>query len=189
MLSHVIRIFVIGTVLFLASGVVSADYQGTWIQGGDAPSSPNGPSRRGWVDLAFDSYSGSIALFGGSGGDYYNDIWFYNSVGKQWMNQELNVPCAALRDHFPPAKRDEMAVEYESVNDLLWIYSGSGFNCKGKATTAGGGTLTDRVELDVSLREVENFYQHWTIQVANKVAFVKSYDATQNIAILSIANK
>jgi Galactose oxidase, central domain len=150
----------------------------TWTQRANVLGHPAGPSGRSWMKLTYDPVRKRTVLFAGSGSTYYNDIWLYDSVADKWQITEPFIDCPSMDRHFPPTKRDELVVDYDSFNDLYWAFGGSGFNCKGPARTAGAGSDTLHV-VDGSLSSnVPDFYKHWTVEAGGTLkAYVSAYDA------------
>ncbi|MFZ1059028.1 MAG: kelch repeat-containing protein [Candidatus Rokuibacteriota bacterium] len=78
------------------------------------------PEARGWVGVTFDQVRKRVFLFGGSGGGYYSDTWYYDLGRNLWV---LLVPHG-VPNH--PNGRDNHVLVYDPINDLIWSYNGTG---------------------------------------------------------------
>ena len=164
-----------------------AQWTATWTQKHTVLGFPNGPHSRAWMDMLFDPVIGRNVLIAGSGAQYMNDIWYYDSAADSWTNIEPFVPCYALPGFVPPVARDEAAVDFDSGNRLYWMHGGSGFGCKGPNRTAGAGTTTTQV-VDPTLTATQvDFYKDYRVNSVStgKRAFVSAYDPVTKTLTLS----
>jgi hypothetical protein len=148
----------------------------TWTKKAEARGMSTGPGGRGWVDLIYDPAIHKVVLFGGSGGDYYNDLWQYDSPADSWTRVEPFVNCSGITGFVPPTKRDEHVVEYDDYNRLYWTFGGSGFGCKGSARAAQSGTDSANIYDGTLVSDVPDYYKDWTVQANGKSAYVAGYD-------------
>ncbi len=129
----------------------------TWLKGSQSPwaigvygtkgipASNNNPGARqmsaSWIDA-----TGNLWLFGGSGANYYNDLWKYDIISNQWtwVNGDntgnkrgvygvQGVSSAASK----PGARSNPACWTDNSGNL-WMYGGNGY-----AASGGGGYLGD----------------------------------------------
>ena len=79
------------------------------------------PMGRYWFDLAYDSKSGELVLFGGSvGGDsQLQDTWVYNYASNSWRQIDSDTK--------PPVRANSYMV-YDASNNSMVIFGGSHFN-------------------------------------------------------------
>jgi hypothetical protein len=150
------------------------DLYGSWTQQQSWTDS-TGPKPRGWMRVTYDPVNRKMVLIGGSGSEYYNDIWFWDPALDDWMMIEPHVGCSGIQDHVPPTPRDEHVVEYDPVNHLYWMFAGSGFGCTGSSRTAQFGTTTLQVVDSTLTAGSVDFYQDWTVTVGGSKAYVAAY--------------
>jgi len=75
------------------------------------------PSGRAGAEMAFDSSSGSVVLFGGTNGfDYFSDTWTYNSTTNTWTNR---TPLSPI-----PNRRATHRMIYDSTDDVTLLFGG-----------------------------------------------------------------
>ena len=172
-----------GSLLGTATPSHAQTWTATWTQKGFP-----GPSGRGWVDMTYDSINRHIVQMAGSGGSYKNDVWWYDAAGDLWTQIEPNFSNDQIIDFVPPCPRDEMAIEYDPVNQLYWMFGGSGFGCVGPIRTAGSGTTTTTlVDSTLTATEVDK-YKDWSVQgvdLYNSFAYVSAYDPVTKTLTLS----
>ena len=162
--------------LLVAAPSHAQSWSATWSQKSTAIEKPTGVVGRGWIDLTFDAVNRQTVLMTGSSSSYTDDVWLYNPVSDRWTPIEPTAPCSAIDNFVPPSPRDEMAIEYDPVNQLYWMFGGSGFRCSGPGRTAElGTTATTIVDSTLSSRTV-NFYKDWTVDTGHVSAYVTAYD-------------
>lgn len=155
-----------------------------WAQKAQVSGEPIGPGGRGWVDLIYDPALHKTVLFGGSGGNYFNDIFQYNAATDAWTGIELFIDCNGISGFVPPTGRDEHVVEYDAYNNLYWVFGGSGYGCKGSAHSAQSGTDSVTIYDNLLTSNVTNYYKDWTVQFSGKLAYVSAYDpATRKLTL------
>jgi hypothetical protein len=151
----------------------------TWTQKADAP-----PGPRAWVEIAFDSVQGRAILFGGTASQPLNDVWQYDPAGDSWLQLEPTQGCP--EGFAPPTARAEHALDFDPINQLLWIFGGAGVACDGPQRIAGKGT-SRTVIVDHSLPAITtDFYKDWTVTIGDASAYVSAYDpTTQKLTLAS----
>lgn len=158
----------------------------TWIQKRQASQTLGGPGAWGWVDFIYDPVLRKVVLFGGSGGDYRNDLWHYDTAADTWGRIEPFVSCAGITGFVPPTGRDEHVVEYDDYNNLYWSFGGSGYGCKGAPRAAQGGSDSATVYDSTLASNVVNYYKDWTVQgPQGRSAYVSSYDPLTKKLVLA----
>lgn len=169
-----------------APQVVSAQaLRGVWLHGNRAPSPPNGPGAGGWMKITYDPVNQKTVVIGGSGSNYYNDVWWYDAGLDTWASVEPYVACKDIKGFTPPVERDEHVVDYDPEGRLYWMYGGTGFGCKGPSRVAGVGT-TPNLLVDPGLPETTpDAYKDWTVQVlVGGKAYIDAYDpATKSLTL------
>ena len=130
---------IIGSLASIIASVLVPD-----TDGGGAPESAATPAKapglRGWVDLVFDSDVDRPALFGGSGGFYYNDVLQIDFATARWV--EVEPYQKIVPPSGPPCGRDEHAVVFDQHNGYYWSFGGSGFACGSQTGTIAAGSTT-----------------------------------------------
>jgi hypothetical protein len=167
---------VMTTLLAAATPSPGQDWTATWTRKADPPGFPDGPGGRGWVDITFDPVNSRTVLVAGSGGTYMNDVWWYDAAADRWTSVEPYVRCSSLTGFVPPTERDEYALEYDPVNQLYWMFGGSGYSCVGPVRTAGAGTTSTAIVDSTLTATGVDFYKDWTVQIFNSYAYVSAYD-------------
>lgn len=86
------------------------------------------PSSRGWLQLAYDSQRGKVVLFGGSGEWYFNDLWYLDPLKQQWrlVLQDTRLAHEEKNWQTYPKGRDNHQLVYDEINDIYWMYGGTG---------------------------------------------------------------
>ena len=157
----------------------------TWTQKAYPGDIPDGAGGRGWVDLTYDSVNRRIVLVAGSASDYMDDVWWYDGGTDSWTSREPSFLCSQINDFVPPTPRDEMAIEYDPVNQLYWMFGGTGFGCVGPNRSAGTGTTTTAVVDSTLTATTINAYKDWTVQINSAYAYVAAYDPVSKTLTLT----
>ena len=166
--------FISNNSLALAGPVLTAD----WQQMATAEPMPNGVGARNWTDLTFNTQTGKVVLFGGSGSaTYLNDIWEYDAGLDHWENIVPHTLCPGHTGFDGPDGRDTQSFEYDPVNNHYWVIGGGGYKCGPLASrTAGTGTTTTLVVDPALTQTTADFYKDWSVSANSSISFVKSYD-------------
>ncbi|MDO8475208.1 MAG: kelch repeat-containing protein, partial [Candidatus Rokubacteria bacterium] len=138
--------------------------------------------------MTYDSINRRVVQMAGSGGSYMNDVWWYDAAGDLWTQIEPNFSNAQIVDFVPPCPRDEMAIEYDPVNQLYWMFGGSGFACVGPIRTAGSGTTTTTLVDSTLTATAADAYKDWSVQgvdAYNTFAYVSAYDPVSKTLTLA----
>ena len=157
----------------------------TWTQNAYPAGASNGPGGRGWVDLTYDLVNRRVVLVGGSASGSMNDVWWYDAVSDRWSIVAPPSTCSHISDFVPPTGREEHAVEYDPVNQLYWMFGGTGSDCVGPNRTAWTGTTTTAIVDPTLTATTPNVYKDWTVQVNNSYAYVAGYDPASKKLTLS----
>jgi hypothetical protein len=163
----------------------SQGWTATWTQKAYPGDIPDGPGGRGWVDLTYDSVNRRIVLMAGSASAYMDDVWWYDGGTDSWTSREPSFGCSQINGFVPPTGRDEYALEYDPVNQLYWMFGGSGFGCVGPNRTAGAGTTTTAVVDSTLTATTVNAYKDWTVQINSAYAYVAGYDSVSKTLTLT----
>ena len=173
----------------LWTGIASAaGYTASWTQVSNY-SSPGAPEWRGWSAMTWVGSENRIVLWGGSGGEYLNDIAGFDAVSGTWITLDPKVSCPGNTSFLRPNGSDESGVVYDPLSDLLWIYNGgSGYRCGTKQAvgrTAGAGTTSILVVDQTLSGPANDYYKDWTVRDVNGAeATVVSYiAATRTLAL------
>ena len=145
----------LASLLVAAAPSHAQSWSATWSQKSWPIDQPDGVGGRGWIDLTFDSVNRQTVLMTGSSSSYMDDVRLYDPVSDRWTPLERTAPCSAINSFAPPSPRDEVAIEYDPVNQLYWMFGGSGSGCVGPSRTAGAGTTaTTIVDSTLSSRTI-----------------------------------
>jgi hypothetical protein len=179
-------ILVLGVALLASIDATAASFSGVWTARPLAYTPAGGPGARGWVDLIYDPVIGQPVLFGGSGGDYMNDVLDMDLAGSRWVEVEPYEPN--VTPYGPPCPRDEHAVEYDSLNRLYWSVGGSGFACGSQTSIVGAGSSSTTIVDPTLAGTTVDFYNDWLVTILPEVPFytyVSAYDpATKTLTLL-----
>lgn len=177
----------VSVVLLLLAAAPShaQSWSATWSQKSTAIEKPAGVVGRGWIDLTFDTVNRQTVLMTGSSSSYTDDVWLYNPVSDRWTPIEPTAPCSVIDNFVPPSARDEMAIEYDPVNQLYWMFGGSGFRCSGPGRTAGLGTTATTIVDSALSSTTVNFYKDWTVDTGHVSAYVTAYDPASKTLTLA----
>src|SRR5262245_41571840 len=168
----------LGSLLAAAAPSEGQTWTATWTQKSDATPGPRAP-----VDMTFDTVQGRAILFGGTASVSLNDVWQYDTVADRWLQIQPAMACPS--DPAQPAGRVESSLGYDPLNQLVWIFVGSGVGCSSSTRTAGKGTTTTAI-LDQSLPATAvDFYKGWSLTVGNASTTVTAYDPAMKMLTLA----
>jgi hypothetical protein len=174
-------------VIAAASGSSSAapSWTATWTQKAAQNGGPGSPGQRGWFRMDYDTLNGKAIFFGGSAGNYDNDMWSYDSSLDHWTLLSPWVGCDNITGFTPPTIRDEVVTAYDQVNQLYWIFGGTGYGCSGATRTTQTGTSADVIVDSTLTATAVDAYKGWTAQgLYGHLSFVTSYDpAAKKLAL------
>src|SRR5215475_6841278 len=169
---------ILGSLLGAAAPSEGQAWTATWTQKSDAA-----PGSRAPVDMTFDTIQGRAILFGGSASVPLNDVWQYDTAADRWLQIQPAVACPS--DPAQPTGRAESSLGYDPLNQLVWIFGGSGVGCFSSTRTAGKGTTTTAI-LDQSLpATTADFYKGWIVTMGNENATVTAYDPSMKMLTLT----
>jgi len=131
--------------------------------------------------MAFDTVQGRPVLFGGTASQPLNGVWQYDTTADRWLQLEPAQSCPSG----VAVGRSEYALEYEPLNQLFWIFGGTGFGCADSARIAGKGTTTTAIRDDTLPGTTVDFYKGWTVTVGDTSTIVSAYNPA--IKTLSLA--
>jgi hypothetical protein len=140
-----------------------------------------GPS--GWVAAAFDTVNARAVLFGGGPSESQSDVWQYDVATDSWAQLESHEQCPP--NFTPPTGRHGYALEYDPINQLFWMFGGSGAGCNGPARTAERGTLPNVIVDHTLTATTFDFYKDWTVSVNGTTAYVVAYNPWSKILFLT----
>ena len=168
-----------------STAALSQSWTGTWTKRSIAATPAKAPGLRGWVDMVFDSDIDRPALFGGSGGFYYNDVLQIDFATARWV--EVEPYQKIVPPSGPPCGRDEHAVVFDQHNGFYWSFGGSGFACGSQTgTIAAGSTTTTIIDPALPATTVD-FYRDYVLSVQASptyYAYVSAYDpATKTLTL------
>jgi hypothetical protein len=148
---------------------------------------PSAPEWRGWSAMTWIGSLDWVVLWGGSGGNFLNDVQALDPTTAEWTTLSPNASCPGNTSFLRPNGSDESGVVWDSISDLLWIYNGgSGYRCgtpQNVGRTAGAGTTSTSI-VDATLSGTIN-YKDWTVRAPNGAnAFVTAYSpATKTLTL------
>ena len=182
--------------LFLIAGTAStvgpaaaASYNATFTQVSTS-NTPGAPPWRGWSVATWVGSLGKVVMWGGSGGDFLNDIVAMDPATAAWITLDPQAYCPGNTSFARPNASDENGLVWDPMQGRLWIYNGgSGYRCattQNVGRTAGSGTTPTSI-VDPTLSAATN-YQDWQVRDANGAkARVTAYDAGTKTLTLSKA--
>lgn len=160
----------------------------SWIQKSSIQGYPAGPGPRGWMKMAYDQAAQKIFLIGGSGDQYYNDIWHYSLSTDKWTLIEPHANCSVVNVAFtPPSGRDEQTVEYDAYNNKYWMLGGTGYKCIKPVGTAAAGTSSTQIVDPTLPNAPANYYKDFTVDVGGIKTYVTAFDPATKTLTLSTA--
>jgi hypothetical protein len=100
---------------------------------GDGPDYGGLPGRRSWIQVAYNSDSKTVLMFGGDADTYLSDLWEYSVSTNRWH---------LLRSHpdqAGPCRRDNHNFVYDAGRKRLWMWNGAIGDNSGRNTQPGCG--------------------------------------------------
>ena len=129
-----------------------------------------------------------LVMWGGSGGNFFNDIVALGPGTGAWITLDPNVNCPGNTSFAPPNGSDENGLAWDPIGGRLWIYNGgSGYRCatpQSVGRIAGPGTTPTAI-VDSTLSPTTN-YTDWQVRApdGNK-AYVTAFNPTTKTLTLS----
>ena len=189
MISSLVRVVRIGVVILagvLCGLAQGAPYYATFTQISTS-SLPGAPVWRGWSTMTWvGSPLNRIVMWGGSGGDYMNDIVALDPASGAWATIDPNNYCVG-NTAFEPNGSDENGLVWDP-SGRLWLYNGgSGYRCGTPqlvGRTASAGTTATSI-VDPTLSASVN-YRDWQVRAPDGgYAYVTSFNATSRTLTLA----
>ena len=133
---------------FVTSLVQAASYSATFTQISTS-ATPGAAGWRGWSAMTWVGGSiNRIVMWGGSAGNFLNDIVALDPATGAWTTIDPNNYCVG-NTSFEPNGSDENSLVWDPVGGRLWLYNGgSGYRCASSSVvgrTAGAGTTSTGV--------------------------------------------
>jgi hypothetical protein len=149
---------------------------------------PGAPPWRGWSVATWVGSLGRVVMWGGSGGNFFNDIVALDPGTGAWITLNPDVYCPGNKSFAPPNGSDENGLVWDPIGGRLWIYNGgSGYRCatpQSVGRIAGPGTTPTAI-VDSTLSPTTN-YTDWQVRApdGNK-AYVTAFNPTTKTLTLS----
>ncbi|MFT3908042.1 MAG: kelch repeat-containing protein [Ferruginibacter sp.] len=144
------------------------------------PSASNTPGAR-QMSATWTDTNGNLWLFGGSGANFFNDLWKYDIVSNQWtwmsgdntanvrgVYNQQSVPAATNK----PGARSNAACWTDKTGNL-WLFGGNGY-----AASGSGGRLGDLWKYNINNNE-------WTWMKGDSVIQMLSVYGAMNVSAVS----
>ena len=133
-----------------------------------------------------------IAMWGGSGSQFYDDIQALDPVSDGWITVNPQSNCPGNTSFAPPNGSDENGVVWDSISNQLWIYNGgSGYRCLSSPNvshTAGAGTTSTAIVDPALPATTDDYYKDWQVQAPDGTyALVTAYSAATKTLFLGTA--
>jgi len=173
-------VLTLGLASVLLAGVPSAgqSWTASWTQKANPPWGP-----REEVKAAFDTVNAVAVLFGPSASQPLSDVWQHDVGTDRWTQLESHEACPP--NFTPPTGREDFALEYDSINQLFWMFGGSGSGCNGPARMARLGTTPTAIVDPTLSAGTLNFYKDWTVTINGTTGYVATYNPVSKTLFLA----